>query len=253
MPYPSGSFLVYVDDSGNEEVGWLWAGLAIPLELWTEYLRRWLSFRKTLYAMKDVPASFELHSQVWLSRNPLDDTSTAQLELVEDVDGSIPGILEVGKAQRRERSHWFENGLKTIGTFTEARLITVHTSDPSGPAKFAAYRHLLEVLQEFLVAEQAWGTLIVDGTDDGGGHLLAAHRALDIKTRRIVEDAGHRSSTQSQLLQMADLCAHAAFQSIAENPKRDPKFWAAYETHVSSLIHRPCGVDEGRSIWGLDC
>jgi len=223
VPYPSGGFLVYVDDSGNEEVGSLWSGLVIPFELWTEYLGRWLAFRKTLYAKTHVPASFELHSQMWLSGDPLGDIPKAQLKLMQvEPTAPIPKILQVGRAQRRERSRWFENGLKTIGTFSRARLITVHTADSSGPAKFGAYRSLLDVLQQFLEAEHAWATLIVDGRDDGGGHIHAAHRALPIKTRRIIEDAGRRSSAESQLLQMADLCAHAAFQSIAERCAQRP-------------------------------
>lgn len=253
VPYPSGGYLVYVDDSGNEAVGSLWTGLAIPFELWTEYLGRWLAFRKAIYSKTSVPASFELHSQMWLSRNPIRDIPEAQLKLIRAEDRSVPAILQVGKDQRRERSRWFENGLRTIGTFDQARVITVHTSDPSGPAKIGAYRSLLRVLQQFLEAEHAWATLIIDGIDDGGGHIHAAHRELDIKTRRILEDAGHRSSAQSQLLQMADLCAHAAFQSITENPRHDPKFWAVYVKHLCGLIHRPFEIAEGRCIWGLDC
>ncbi len=108
-------------------------------------------------------------------------------------------------------------------------------------------------LRQFLEVEHAWATLMVDGTDDGGGHLHAAHRELNIKTRRILEDAGRRSSSQSQLLQMADLCAHAAFQSIAQNPHHDPAFWVIYEKHLDRLLHRPFGITKGRCIWGLDC
>lgn len=105
-----------------------------------------------------------------------------------------------------------ENQLKTIGTFTEGRLFTVFTRDHSGPAKLALYDDLLCV----------------------------------------VEDAGLRRSAQSQLIQMADYCAHAAFQSIQDKPQLDQRFRRQYETTLSRLIARPFGQDEGRCIRGHD-
>ena len=78
---------------------------------------------------------------------------------------------------------------------------------------------------------------------DGGSHLRAAHRALLIKHRRIVEDAALRRSSDSQLLQMADICAYAAFQSL--QGKRNPAFASRYETLLDRLMQRPFGVDGG--------
>ena len=133
MPYPARSYLSYVDDSGNEQVGTLWVALAIPFDLWSEYLSRWLSFRQTLYNKTGVPASYELHAQVWLSPDPLRDADEDQREALANCD--VPEILVRGKFMRRERSQWYEKALQTIGTFTEARVLTVYCRDHSGHAR----------------------------------------------------------------------------------------------------------------------
>lgn len=75
VPFSERSYLIYVDDSGNEDVGWIWTAIAHPLELWSDHLNRWLGFRRWLYTRHRVPADFEIHSQVWLSPEPAKNTS----------------------------------------------------------------------------------------------------------------------------------------------------------------------------------
>ena len=249
MPRSSRFYLTYVDDSGNENIGTLWTGLAIPAELWTEYLRRWLEFRKWLFTQHRVPASFELHAQVWLSAHPREHLKPKDLAILEE---SKPAVLDRGKSQRRLRGTIFEKGVKTIGTMTEARLFTVFSEDSSGPAKVTLYDGLLCFLEEFLAVEGAHGQVVVDGALDSGGHMRTAHRALLINRRRVIEDATMRSSADSQLLQMADFCAYAAFQTIQANPGRDEKFIRLYDNLLARLIARPFEVDEGRCIRGCD-
>lgn len=251
MPFPQRSYVVYVDDSGNEKVGSLWTGLAIPVDLWTEYLRRWLGFRRALYNKHSIPASFELHAQAWLAIEPEKHIEgEAQRELAKGDDGQVVQLLRRDKAQRRARSQMFEKGLKTIGTFTDARIFTVFK--PGRKGKVELYSELLCFLEEFLGQESAHATVMVDGGHDSGGHLHKCHRALKIRSRRIVEDAGMRRSHESQLLQMADWCAHAAFQSVQERPDLDERFRRQYETKLDRLIVRPFGEGEGRCIRGLD-
>ncbi|HEX3238718.1 MAG TPA: DUF3800 domain-containing protein [Solirubrobacterales bacterium] len=240
-----------MDDSGNEKIGSLWTALVIPLDLWTEYLGRWLSFRSFLYSRHSLPASFELHAQGWLAIEPekhIPDQS--QKDLARGDDGELIELLRRGKAQRRSRSQIFEKGLKTIGTFTEARVLTVFKAGRWG--KIDLYRELLDFLEEFLGQENAHATVLVDGGHDSGGHLHKCHRALEIRSRRIVEDASMRRSHESQLLQMADWCAHAAFQSIQERPDLDERFKRQYEKALARLIVRPFEQDDGRAIRGFD-
>jgi hypothetical protein len=252
MPRSERSYLVYIDDSGNEQVGWLWSAIAHPIELWTDHLGRWLSFRSWLYRTYLVPASFELHAQVWLSADPAKNTDAQQLARVTQPGGQLVEIVRKGRASRRARFEVFEKALKTIGSLPDAQLFTTSTPNSSGPAKFDLYDDLLCFLESFFLAEQAHGTLIVDGLHDGGGHLRRAHRALLIRRRRVVEDASHRASADSQLLQMVDLAAYAALQSIQSKPGLDPKFTGAYEKALSCIIARPSGESEGRAIRGLD-
>jgi hypothetical protein len=252
MPLPQRSYVVYVDDSGNEKVGSLWSGLAIPHELWTEYLKRWLSFRRTLYKKHGVPASFELHAQAWLAIEPIKHIEDPeQQELALGADGQVLDLLRRSREARKQRSQLFEKGLKTMGTFTEARVFTVFKTGRRG--KVALYSDLLCFIEEFLATERGHATVMVDGGHDSGGHLHRCHRALEIGERRIVEDAGMRRSHESQLLQMADWCAHAAFQSIQEREDLDQRFHRQYETALARLIVRPFEVEEGRCIRGLDC
>ncbi len=252
MPYSNRSYLIYVDDSGNENVGWLWTALAHPAELWTDHLRRWLGFRSWLYARHGIPANFELHAQVWLSAEPAKGTDEAQLGLVGDPGGHLVDVLRRGKAQRRLRFEIYEKAIKTIGSMPDALLFTTHTPQTSGPAKFALYDDLLCFIEDRLRREHAHATLVVDGLHDGGGHLRAAHRALLIGRRHVLEDASHRSSADSQLLQMADLCAYAALQSIQNKTTVDVRFRQQYETTLARVIARPQDVDEGRCIRGCD-
>jgi ABC-type cobalamin transport system ATPase subunit len=83
-------------------------------------------------------------------------------------------------------------------------------------AKIALYDELLCCVEDFLSRERCHGTFIVDGSHDSDGHLRSAHRALLLKHRRIVEDAGLRRSSDSQLLQMADGCA----RGLSECPEQ---------------------------------
>jgi hypothetical protein len=171
---------VYVDDSGNEKVGSLWTALVIPLDLWTEYLGRWLSFRRTLYNKHSLPASFELHAQAWLAIEPEKQLEhESQKALARTQDGELIDLLRRDKGQRRARSRMFEKGLKTIGTFTEAHVLTVFKSGRRG--KVGLYSDLLCFLEEFLSVENAHATVMVDGGHDSGGHLHKCHRALEIR------------------------------------------------------------------------
>jgi hypothetical protein len=62
------------------------------------------------------------------------------------------------------------------------------------------------------------GIIVVDGKDDSS--YRPAHRALALRTRHIIEDPLMQSSRHSQLIQMADLVAHAAFQHQVGNPEK---------------------------------
>jgi uncharacterized protein DUF3800 len=244
------SFVVYIDDSGNQDIGVLWTALAIPLDLWSEYLGRWQGFRKFLAHKHGIPSGFELHGHAWLSQRPAKELERDQVVLITRDDGRDLPLLARTASARRERFEIFEKGLKTIGTFTEARILTTFKAGRKG--KIDLYADLLRFLEDFLAREKAFAVVLVDGGHDSGGHLLRCHRALDLKTRRIVEDAGLRRSHESHLLQMVDWCAYSAFQAIQDRDNRHPAFKASYERELSRLIVRPFEMKDGRCIRGFD-
>lgn len=250
MPRLERSYVVYIDDSGNQEVGVLWTALAIPLEMWSEYLGRWQGFRQNLMHKHQLPSGFELHGHAWLSQRPTKELDKGQAALSLGSDGEVLPILARGKAARKLRFQFFEKGMKTIGTFSEARVLTAYKSGRKGKA--GLYADLLCFLEEFLEREKAYAVVMVDGGHDSGGNLHRCHRALELKTRRIVEDAGLRRSHESHLLQMVDWCAYSAFQAIQDRPNLSAAFKSTYEQKLDQLIVRPFEVEEGPCIRGFD-
>lgn len=107
-----------------------------------------------------------------------------------------------------------------------------------------AYAWFITELNELLADLDEEAMVVVDGLDDSS--YRPAHRQLDIKTRRIIEDPLMQSSRHSQLIQMADLVAYAAFQHLVADPEK--RFmWDWY----SGLLANSFFADEwGReSIW----
>jgi hypothetical protein len=250
MPRHERSFVVYVDDSGNQDTGILWTALAIPLEMWSEYLNRWRGFRSNLANRHQIPNAFELHGHAWLSQRPTKELDEEQADLALGTAGQVLPILEREKAARKLRFQFFEKGMKTIGTFSEARVLT--TYKPGRKGKIGLYADLLCFLEEFLERERAYAVVMVDGGHDSGGNLHKCHRALKIQTRRVVEDAGLRRSHESHLLQMVDWCAYSAFQAIQDRENLSPIFKTVYERELDRLIVRPFEIGTGRCIRGFD-
>ncbi len=80
------------------------------------------------------------------------------------------------------------------------------------------YHWWIGELDELLADRDEEAIIVVDGLDDSS--YRPAHRALDLRARRIIEDPLMQSSRHSQLIQMADLIAHAAFQHLAGDAKK---------------------------------
>jgi len=202
----------------------MYTALAIPDHRWSSYLKGWLTWRRQLFRDHGVPSSYEIHAHDWLSSHPQD---------LKGADGESlqaqPRLLGTGRDLRRERHRLYEGALRVIGTFDEARLFTVETDSFR---TFDLYAELLGWIDEWLTIEKAYGIVIIDGLDPGW-NCRAKHRLLSIKTRRIVEDPQPCHSHESQLIQMADLCAHSAYRYVRGTD--DPKSVALYRTSLARL------------------
>jgi len=64
------SYLIYVDDSGDEEIGDLFSALIIPGRRWSEMLTYWRKLREELERSNGLPPKFELHARSFLSYRP---------------------------------------------------------------------------------------------------------------------------------------------------------------------------------------
>lgn len=66
------TFMIYVDDSGNEDHGVLFSAVLLPADCWAQALGHWLDLRDELAAAPhELPTFFEIHSQPFLSARPL--------------------------------------------------------------------------------------------------------------------------------------------------------------------------------------
>ncbi len=66
------TYVIYVDDSGNEEHGVLFSAVLLPADCWSDALGNWIGLRRELAdEPHKLPTFFELHSQPFLSKRPL--------------------------------------------------------------------------------------------------------------------------------------------------------------------------------------
>lgn len=74
----SGGFLIYVDDSGNEDIGTLFSAVIVPADSWSTALDYWLGLRNELLSDFQLPIGFELHARPFLSLQPMQEVDAAQ-------------------------------------------------------------------------------------------------------------------------------------------------------------------------------
>lgn len=217
--------MMYADDSGDEESSFFSAVL-VPVDQWTRTLAKWLSYRAALYREHDVAASFELHAVSWVTGK--DQPVKAR-----------PALINNSLGLRRE---WSRKALLCLQGMAGVRVLTCRVETA---VKAEAYRAFVDRLDRVLFEEDSWGILVVDGkpTDPDPG-VKRAHRGLPVRSRRIIED-GWVQDSSSQLIQLADLVVHCAFQGHKRNPSRE-FMWDWYREYVHGLEWRcECPVMAG--------
>ena len=98
--------------------------------------------------------------------------------------------------------------------------VRIATVCRQGSDRVVTYQALLEAFQTTMEETDEDVLVMVDGGSPDP-RLRSEHRVLKLKHRRIIEDPWPERSQHSQLLQIADLVLHAAYQHIARQPSRE--------------------------------
>lgn len=212
-------YLMYADDSGDQEIGSFYSALLVPVPLWNVYLGQWLKFRRWLYTQHQVPARFELHAYQWIAvKGPY------------PVESDPDAVINTSVGLRRATAF---KALQTIGSMRDLAVVTGVPTP--GLTTAEAYRALLTAVDTELGRRDAWALAVTDGDPSNPSpELHRAHRDLDLKTRRIVEDGWPQPAHMSQLVQMADLVAHCAFQHRRRADGRS-FMWDWYPDQIHAL------------------
>jgi hypothetical protein len=211
--------IFFIDDSGDQTIAVL-AAVSFDIGHWRRVLVEWLGWRRWMWKTYGLPTDFELHAQEFISgRGEIayrDKGGVLQKPRIDNVLGL--------------RKDSYRGSLSQINRQEEISVLAV-----AWQAKTIAetYAWFIAELDELLADLGEEAIIVVDGLDDSS--YRPAHRQLDIRTRRILEDPLMQSSRHSQLIQMADLVAHAAFQHLVADPEK--RFmWEWYPDLLSDSI-----------------
>jgi hypothetical protein len=205
------TYLIYIDDSGNEHYDLL-SAFIVPMRRWTSTLQSWLDFRRQLLRDHAIPVSYELHASKFLH-------GRGRPSLVDDSDVNT---------SRKIRRDIGETALALIAGLPDIAVVTVAQH---GTNRHRSYQGLVRVLEAHLESVDGHATLIVDG-DEHHPAYFGTHRGLPLANRRIIEDPWMQGSHLSQLIQVADLIAYSAFAQIVRQAHREP-LWDLYALHIA--------------------
>ena len=212
------TWLIYVDDSGNEAHDVLTA-VCFPVENWATYLGNWKNYRKFILKKVGFPLASEFHAQSFLKRKlAVEDPKTGASVM-------IPYEVQLSNGERISRPKLFEKGVRTIAACDSLRVLTCYSPVPNGAGKL--YGPLLELIEEFLEWADSRGVVWFDGLDGAmASSRRYVHRSLNISKRRVLEDGVPVDSRNSHLIQMSDTVAYsAAFRAVrGDGPPSSPRF-----------------------------
>jgi len=228
-------YIAYVDDSGDSACDLLGAVL-LPLDSWRECLSAWLNWRRFLFRRWGIPADFELHAVDFLrpKKNPVPTNHSRASKVASS------GINH----QMGQRREVYRRSLDAVRYIPGVRVATVCRPNSN---RVETYQALLDAFQQTMDENDRDVLVMVDGAEPDP-RLRGEHRLLKLKHRRILEDPWPERSQHSQLLQIADLIVHAAYQHVVRQPSRE-FMWDWYPNQLSSTIRFDlgngcdCGID----------
>ncbi len=210
--------LFYVDDSGAESTGFVvYSWIECAITDWRHGLRGWLDLRKELYARHGIPPAYELHAT----------------KFIRGVGN--PSTNPEWNRQKHNRSAVMREALIAIKGAAVLRTGTVYRCTTArGPAyhveRDRVYESLIAHLDGRLGVGGEFGMVFMDG-DGTATSYYNAHRALKLAHRNIIEDPLFLPAHRSAWVQMADLVAWTAYQSLLRHAGK--RFaWQWYDEHL---------------------
>jgi hypothetical protein len=216
--------LIYVDDSGHPQSGLVVYGwVEFAPDRWAGVLREWLNTRKALWRDSGVPVTQELHTTEYVNGRGRISRHFP--------DRHLHGGVQYWKDFGREVA---VQCLETLRSTEGLRVGAVYRQ--GDPAEFArtrqeAYAAFVNSVEGELAAAGSLGMIFMDG-DGSDTSYRSTHRSLKLSQRRVIEDAIHLDSRQSQLEQMADLVAWSAYNSV-ERHSSNEFAWDWYSTYLA--------------------
>ncbi|MDE0400721.1 MAG: DUF3800 domain-containing protein [Candidatus Poribacteria bacterium] len=178
--------LIYIDDSGDEELC-VFSALMIRADKWNSCLEEIKNFRRDIQTSDGISVYTEFHAWKFVSGRG------------KIADGVVP---------KGRRCQIFKQTLQMIAMLPEARLFNVvFPTKASGHA----YEALLEGINRGLQTWDSHAILICDeGKDAIYTRLVRRMQASkDGAIDRILEDPFFKQSDQSYFIQLSDFCAYA--------------------------------------------
>lgn len=209
--------MFYIDDSGAGVTGHIvFSWIECDIAAWRDGHRAWLDLRRRFFADYRITAEYELLAGLFVNGRGRPSS---------DADWNLRKANRVEAAQR---------ALEAIGDCQAVKVGTVYRrfnkARDLGSAKAGLYRGLIEHLDQRLATARELGLILMDGDGTDPSYEIA-HRRLRVEERHIVEDPVFRDSRASQWVQMADLVAYCAYQSLLQDPSR--RFmWTWYDKYL---------------------
>jgi hypothetical protein len=244
--------LCYVDDSGDSRRGVLLTALIIDASQWSDALDAWLGGRREIHRIFGVPKVRELHAnELYKGRGRFCEAATANAAF-GDVQRAAVGRIMLSRFSKE-------------GSFT---VLSIGTSDRSPSV---AYTRLVAFLEDWAEDHETHLMVFYDGQDGmvlegdatpseaadvweqairAAAPYRRAHRALELGSRRIIEDVIMQDSRYSQFIQAADLLAYGAYHKHVQT---HPEIWGAerkpnppaIRAYMQAARHWPADSDHG--------
>lgn len=198
--------ILYVDDSGRPQAGLaIYGWVEFHPNRWSAVLETWLDTRKRLWREFSVPVTTELHTTEYVNGRGRISPKIPERHIHDGVEHWKDFGREV--AEECLETMRCTEGLRVGAVWRRGNPRKIHQT------KTDTYAALVHRLEKELVLSDSLGLVFMDG-DGSDPSYRSTHRKLDLKKRRVIEDAVHIDSRSSQLVQMADLVAWSANASI---------------------------------------